>query len=348
MTQKNLQNLLARFADLSILVLGDFFLDRYLIIDPDLAEISLETGLEARQVVEIRNSPGAAGTVTSNLCALDVGSVRALGVIGADGQGYDLKAGLAASGVDIGALIEVPDRFTPTYTKPLVKPSGREMERLDIKNRAPLPANLEVRVIDALHDLLPHVHGIIALDQVQERNCGVITDGVRDELAQLSRDHPGTVVFADSRTRIHEFRNVILKPNSLEAVQAVCPDHAGEIDRHLLESCARAFSGRTNRPVFITLGPGGILCAQGADLCRIPGIRVTEPIDIVGAGDSVSASVTSALCAGASPAQAALLGVLTSSITIQQLGATGTASPQQILRRFSETYPDGWAEPAQG
>ena len=139
MTLNDLQSLLDRFADLSILVVGDFFLDRYLIIDPDLAEISLETGLEARQVVEIRNSPGAAGTVTSNLHALGVGHLRALGVIGTDGQGHDLKAGLHATGVDTAHLIEVPYRFTPTYTKPLLKPSEREMERLDIKNRAPLP-----------------------------------------------------------------------------------------------------------------------------------------------------------------------------------------------------------------
>ncbi len=87
MTFEDLQVLLNKFADLSILVVGDYFLDRYLIIDPELAEVSLETGLEARQITEIRNSPGAAGTVTSNLRALGVGRVRALGVMGADAEG---------------------------------------------------------------------------------------------------------------------------------------------------------------------------------------------------------------------------------------------------------------------
>ena len=100
--------------------MGDFFLDKYLSIDRQLSEVSLETGLEAYQVVDIHYSPGAAGTVTSNLRALGV-QVTALGVIGDDGQGYELKQGLMERGVDIEALIELDNRFTPTYTKPMMR-----------------------------------------------------------------------------------------------------------------------------------------------------------------------------------------------------------------------------------
>jgi len=61
MNQARLTELLQKFPGLHILVVGDFFLDKYLSIEPSLSEISLETGLEAYQVVEIRHSPGAAG-----------------------------------------------------------------------------------------------------------------------------------------------------------------------------------------------------------------------------------------------------------------------------------------------
>ena len=329
MTLKTLKHTLSKFQNLAILVIGDYFLDRYLTIDPDLAETSIETGLEARQIVAIRNQPGAAGTITSNLCALGIGHVYALGIIGRDGQGYDLKQGLSTTGVDVTHLIETPDRFTPTYTKPINKKTGAEMERLDIKNRTPLPLNLENQLIKTLHNLLPKVDGIIALDQVQEPNCGVLTDRVVAELAKLAKTHPNTICFADSRTRITNFKNVILKSNRDEAIQAI-----GERD---LNRCARIFSQRTGKPVFITLGPDGILIANNKNLTHIPGIKIPPPIDIVGAGDSVSASVVSALCAGASLPEAAQLGVLASSITIQQIGTTGTASPEQIAKRFRET-----------
>ncbi|MDP6040049.1 MAG: PfkB family carbohydrate kinase [Candidatus Latescibacteria bacterium] len=329
MTKPDLHTLLNKFPTLTILVIGDYFLDRYLTIDPNLAETSLETNLEARQITHIRNQPGAAGTVTSNLCALGIGKVQALGIIGDDGQGYDLKKGLQETGVDTTNLIETPTRFTPTYTKPLNKKTGAEMERLDIKNRDPLPADLETQLIRTLHHILPQVDGVIALDQVQEPNCGVLTNRVTAELAHLAKTHPETIFFADSRTRITDFKNVILKPNRDEAIQAT-----GERD---LQRCARAFTQQTGKPVFITQGPNGILVANDENLTHIPGIEVPTPIDIVGAGDSVSAAVVSALCTGASPSEAAQLGVLASSITIQQIGTTGTPSPEQIIERFRET-----------
>ena len=81
MNQARLNVLLNQFPHRQVLVVGDFFLDEYLIIDRQLSEPSLETGLEAYQVVDIRHSPGAAGTVVSNLRALGV-AATALGVIG--------------------------------------------------------------------------------------------------------------------------------------------------------------------------------------------------------------------------------------------------------------------------
>jgi len=111
MDEQYLQSLLDRLSDTHILVVGDYFLDRYLIVDRALSEISLETGLEAYQVVDVRCSPGAAGTVTSNLRALDV-QVTALGIIGEDGMGYELLRGLRECGVNAKPLIQVGDRFT--------------------------------------------------------------------------------------------------------------------------------------------------------------------------------------------------------------------------------------------
>ncbi len=58
---ERLQALLAAFGSLKIGLVGDLFLDRYLDIDPELEELSIETGLEAYQVTQIRNSPGRWG-----------------------------------------------------------------------------------------------------------------------------------------------------------------------------------------------------------------------------------------------------------------------------------------------
>ena len=58
--------------------------------------MSLETGKVVHQVVDIRHSPGAAGTVVRNLAALGTGTLHAIGLTGDDGESYELRNDLAA------------------------------------------------------------------------------------------------------------------------------------------------------------------------------------------------------------------------------------------------------------
>jgi rfaE bifunctional protein kinase chain/domain len=332
MNTQNLETILSRFSDLTILVIGDFFLDKYLIIEHALGETSFETGLEAHQVVEARCSPGAAGTVTNNLRAMAV-NVIALGVIGQDGEGYELKRALQATGVDTSALVERRDRFTPTYTKPMLRePDGsmRELNRLDVKNRSRLGTELEDGILVRLRQIVPHVNGVIVGDQVPERNCGVITDRVRDELARLARNYPSVVFAADSRERIGLFRDIIIKPNAREATRALYPEQETELDRARVKECGATLFRQNGKPVFLTLGADGILVLHDEGHTHVPALPVHGPIDIVGAGDATMSGITASLCAGATLAGAALVGNLAASVTIHQVGTTGTASRQQI------------------
>jgi rfaE bifunctional protein kinase chain/domain len=336
MEQRRLDELLGRLADLHILVVGDFFLDKYLVIDLELSEVSLETGLEAYQVIGVRHSPGVAGTVTSNLRALGV-QVTALGIIGDDGQGYELKRALAESGVDIELLIERSDLRTPTYTKPLVRErDGREHEiqRLDIKNRSPLPADVEAAIIERLQAEVSQVHGVVVSDQVEETDCGTITGRVRAAIGDLALRYPQVVFAADSRRRIGLHRHVIVMPNAREAVLAVHPGWKGEINLEQARESGAELQRRTGRPVFLTLGDQGMVVLTGSGTEHVPGVRVHGEIDIVGAGDSAMAGVVSALCVGASPREAAVIGNLVASATIQQIGTTGAATPQQVREQF--------------
>ncbi len=365
MNKTRLAELLQKFPSLHILVVGDFFLDKYLSIEPALSEISLETGLEAYQVVEIRHSPGAAGTVVSNLRAMEL-QVSVLGVIGQDGEGFDLRQGLLQRGVNIEALIERPDRFTPTYIKPMLRanksktPPGtlveQELNRLDIKNRRPLPPEAENAVISQLERLVPTVEGVIIADQVQEQNCGLITGRVRAALARLAEAYPAKILAADSRACIGKFERVIIKPNIHEARAALQASNraaltqsetgpqadfsptvqAPDDDLAVARRCGTALFKKNQRPVFVTLGERGVLAVTSAGVEHIPGLPIRGEIDIVGAGDSVMAGLIAGLCAGGTTKEAAIIGNMAASITIQQLGTTGTASPAQLQRCFGE------------
>src|SRR2546423_15663118 len=89
------EQVLARVPALTIGVVGDLFLDRYLDIDARLTEPSLETGLDAYQVVRVRSQPGAAGTIINNLAALGVGRIGPIAIVGDDGEGHELRQALA-------------------------------------------------------------------------------------------------------------------------------------------------------------------------------------------------------------------------------------------------------------
>ena len=334
MDRKRLEHLLSTFRQRRIVVVGDFFLDKYLEIDPKLTEKSLETGKDAYQVVGKRCQPGAAGTVTSNIAALGIGSIYAVGAIGDDGEGYDLIKALERIGVEIAHLIRSGDLFTPTYTKPMLQmPEGEdEMERQDVKNRTPLPRHLEDQVISRLKEATKRVDGVIIADQVQERNCGVITDRVRGVLAELADENPEKVFFADSRVRVGEFRRVILKPNRYEAAGAVGME--GAPSPEAARRAAMTLSKRSGRPVFLTMDKSGIVAVDVDKAWEVPAVRVQGPVDIVGAGDSATAGIVSALVSGASLCEAAAMGCLVASVTIRQIGTTGTATPAQVLEAF--------------
>jgi bifunctional ADP-heptose synthase (sugar kinase/adenylyltransferase) len=336
MTPQRLKDLLDAFRTRRIAVVGDFFLDKYLEVDPQLAEPSLETGRTAHQVVEIRKSPGAAGTVVNNLAALETGTLHTLGVVGEDGEGFDLRRGLEQLGCLTGGLLRSAEVYTPTYLKPRdigVPGLAGEHSRYDTKNRRPLPESIAERLTANLHALLGELDAVVIMDQVEMENCGVVSATFRAVLNEMAARNPQLIFWADSRRFIREYRRMIIKPNQFEAVGRANPLPGEEVPLSELQSAVRRLREETERPVFVTCGEKGMFVSD-PELTLIPGVKVPGPLDPTGAGDSATAGAVLTLASGGTPAEAALVGNLVASITVQQLGTTGTASPRQVLERF--------------
>ncbi len=337
---QRLRSFLTTFSRLSIGLVGDLFLDRYLEIDPDLNELSVETGLQAYQISRIRNSPGALGTVLNNLAALGIGRLVPVTVLGDDGQAYDLLKALRAMPVDPRHILQDPRRNTPTYTKPLARDANgawRELNRLDLRNRAPLAAATEDEVLARLSEVFDATDGMIVLDQVNEEGWGVVGPRVREHLAALAERQPGKVMFVDSRAHLQKFRRGILKANLAECLAASGLATANAGETAAARQAASRLARRLGVILYCTMGERGILVVRpDAEPVEVSSYPVAGPIDIVGAGDSATSGIVASLLAGASDEEAAAVGNLVASITIQQLGTTGTASPEQVLARWDE------------
>lgn len=338
LTPSRLQELVERFASARIAVLGDFFLDKYLDVDPSLAEPSVETGKVAHQVVEVRCSPGAAGTVVCNLAALGAGRLEAIGFTGDDGEGFDLRKELNKLGCSTDHLHVAADRYTPTYLKPRdanVLRLEAEHSRYDTKNRSQTSAEIESRIVSSLDHLLNDVDAVIVLDQVDVENSGVITKAVREALSERAGQHQDVLFWADSRRRIHSFPQLIIKPNQFEVMEIENPKPGDEVDFDEFLAAAKMLRAKNQAPVVATRGERGMIVSE-PDWTLVPGVQIEGPIDPTGAGDSATAGTVLALCAGADLAEAALVGNLVASITIQQINTTGTASVDELSDRLEQ------------
>jgi len=332
-SETTLETILAKLPTRTIGVFGDLFLDRYLDIEARLDEPSIETGLTAYQVTKVRSMPGATGTVINNLAALGVGKIKVFSMRGKDGEGFELAEALGKMpAVDCSSVQVVENRRTPTYTKPIYhEPSGafRELNRLDIKNHEPLNADVEAALERDLQQNLEKLDALIVLDQVSQIDCGVVTGRLIRFLKELQKKRPQLLILGDSRTRIGAFHGVSIKPNRSELSQWVALS-GKESPQEILGKVAE-LSAKQNQGIICTLSEDGIVAAMpDGQTAHEPALPVTGPIDVVGAGDSVSAALSAALAAGATLQDALALGMLVASVTIRQLGTTGTAPPKLL------------------
>lgn len=333
MTSGRFREIADRYSSLKLGVVGDFCLDRYFDIDPAKSEISIETGLEVHNIVRVRCQPGAAGTILNNLAALGVGSITPVGMCGQDGEGFELKRALALRpGVKLEAFVESSKIRTFTYTKPLIcepAKAPRELNRLDIKNWSSTPDSIQEELIAKVEVMAPEWDGMILMDQVDVAETGVVTSRVMDAVSGVVKARPRLPVVADSRRGLAGFPQVIFKMNQSElSILSPMPTES-TLDR--IREAALWLARKNGRAVLVTLAERGIVGADpGGEVHHVPGLPLRGEIDIVGAGDAVTANLTAALAAGASLLEAMKIAMCAASVVIHQLGTTGTATPSQI------------------
>lgn len=332
----------AGYPSLRIALLGDFCLDRYLEIDPARAEVSIETGLPVHNIVRVRSQPGAAGTILNNLVALGIGEIHPIGFCGEDGEGFELRRALASlPGVQLDRFVATDQRRTFTYCKPLLMKANQppeELNRLDSKNWSPTPAPLQERLVESVRQLADCVDAFVVMDQVERADTGVVTARIRAALDQLTRSHPRLLILADSRGGLRGFPPVGFKMNAAELGALVGVPAGLSIGE--VKEAASALASRNARPVFVTLAEHGMVGAQpGRDVEQVPAQPVRGPIDIVGAGDAVTANLASALAGGSSLREAMELAMAAAHVVIHKLGTTGTASVGELHQALFADRP---------
>lgn len=340
LSRSRLLELIERFHNLRIGIIGDFTLDGYWHADMARSELSRETPRFPRPIIQERYSLGGAANTAWNLADLGVREACAFSVLGDDWRGTLLRGLLAAEGINTQGLFNQADRVTPFYGKVVLEASGRpaqEDSRMDFVNTNPVAPETEAALLERLSAQFSSLDALIVADYQEQ---GVLTPRLIKGLLALAKAHPQIPVVVDSRSRAAAFRSLILKPNAIEAAKLFFPDlDPASVSLEALTRAASAHQAGSARPIFITLGAEGCLACFDGHCELVPGVPVGEPVDPVGAGDSFISALAAALSSGGEPVEAACFANLAASVTVKKLGITGTASPEELVQQH-----DLWVE----
>jgi rfaE bifunctional protein kinase chain/domain len=313
-----------------VLVLGDVMLDQF--IWGGVSRISPEAPVPVVDFERESFMPGGAANVARNLTALAV-PVEIFGVMGSDDAGRRLRTLLNEQKIRCTGLVTHAARHTSVKTR--VVAHKQQMVRIDRETRDGLDAKLTGRLLVELKAKLPKAAALI----VGDYGKGVVTQPLLNEIKTLCRAR-GIWLSFDPKPVHHLNLNglSLITPNRKEAFElANLPDetrHPNPLaDKNLMLAAERLLNELHPALLLITLGElGMLLCQRGQKPFHIPTVA-QEVFDVSGAGDTVIATFTLAIAAGASPVEAAILSNHAAGIVVGKIG-TAVTTPQELLNSF--------------
>jgi len=313
-----------------VLVLGDVMLDHF--IWGSVARISPEAPVPVVDFDRESFMPGGAANVARNLTALEV-PTELFGAIGRDQAAGQLRELLAEQEIGCAGLVTNPARHTSVKTR--IVAHKQQVVRIDRETRAGLDAKLTGQLLAQLKSKLARADAVI----VGDYGKGVVTQPLLNKIKSLCRAR-GVWLSLDPKP-VHELNLSglsLITPNRKEAFElANLPDETRNPnpfdDRNLMLAAQRLLMELHPATLLITLGElGMLLCLRGQKPFHIPTVA-QEVFDVSGAGDTVIATFTLAIAAGASPLEAAILSNHAAGIVVGKIG-TAITMPEELLRSF--------------
>jgi len=210
---------------------------------------------------------------------------------------------------------------------------AEELSRLDIKNRTPTPKSVEDKLIASLQTLAPQIDVLIVMDQAGVPEMGAITPNVLSAIEKIHRSQPALIIIADSRHGLTDFPPFIYKMNATEFTTLTHSECNSISD---IQTGAARLAESNQHPVFITMAEQGMIGATPAgESAHVLARPLRGPIDIVGAGDTVTATLALALATDATPIESMELAQAAASLVVHQLGTTGTPEPRDLRQLLS-------------
>jgi D-beta-D-heptose 7-phosphate kinase/D-beta-D-heptose 1-phosphate adenosyltransferase len=323
-TVKRVKNLLRAATKSRVLVVGDVMLDQFLW--GRVKRISPEAPVPVVEFQSESYMPGGAANVARNLTALGA-DVGLYGLVGKDDGAKMLKQLLKEDSVDSSGLIASATRMTTRKTRVIAH--QQQMLRVDRETNDAAEPRVTKRMLGAIEAELGTTNAVIICDYSK----GAVTQELLDGLRALCKPRGIWLSFDPKPAHQLDLAGMsLITPNRGELFAlAGLPDEATEAS---LNAAVAAVQEKFEPAIMlVTLSEHGmLLCPRDAKSTVIPTVA-QEIYDVSGAGDTVIASFTLAIAAGASPAEAAVFSNHAAGVVVGKMG-TAVVTPRELSGSF--------------
>lgn len=333
MDKKKILDNLNKLKEPKILVIGDFAIDE--MVFGQTERISREAPVLILEHTETKIILGTASNAANNISSLNLGKVGAIGVLGDDYYGKVLINALNEAKINTDFMVVDKERKTTTKTRisgSCSQSVTQQIVRIDRQTKTPVTGDVEKKIIENIKKAMPMYDGVILSDY----HLGCLTQNVItaaiEEAKKLNK-----IIVADIQKEMEKYKGVTAitpnQPDTEKFVSKFIKD-----DKTLNEAGLELMNKLDLKTLLITRGENGMaVFEKGKEPVKIPAFNKKEVFDVTGAGDTVVAAFTLALCAGFSAKEAAIIGNTAASIVIRHFGChtTNIDEIEYELRNFS-------------
>jgi rfaE bifunctional protein kinase chain/domain len=325
-----LEEIEKKFCGKHIAVIGDLMLDRY--FWGTVARISPEAPVPVVEVEEESTRFGGAANVANNIASLG-GVPILIGVVGDDSGAHQFRSLAEEKGFSTQGI--VTDGSRPTTVKTRVIAHNQHVVRIDQEEKTDLSPETQGRILSAFEAQLNTIDGVI----LEDYNKGVLSKELIGSVVRLAKKHKKTIAVDPKFHNFFEYREVsVFKPNRKETEEA--------LGRRLLvfdeiEEAARELLRRTGADnILLTLGERGMLLLERNGQLAHVETKARKVADVSGAGDTVIATLTMAMVAGASVQEAAMMANYAGGIVCGEVGIV-PIEKNALLRSILDDIKNG-------
>ena len=330
---ERLKKIVESFPKVTITVVGDLVADEF--VFGEISRVSREAPVLILKHRERSVVPGGGANAIYNLAELGV-NVLPVGVIGDDEPGRLLLKQFRHKRIPVSGILKDKQYTTVTKTRILAgmtHTARQQVVRLDREPESEPNSHLKRELVLAAREYVRASDALLVSDYGYGSASPAILNEIRGKGTAA-----GVPVVLDSRFRMLEFSGVTAAtPNEPELEEAL--GIRVQDWKRLCSAAEQIMSRMKLQSLLVTRGRDGMVAfTRRHKPVDIPIFGSDQVADVTGAGDTVIATFTAALAAGASSEEAAHLANYAGGIVVMKRG-TATVSRQELLHAIEQSPP---------